>query len=554
VAIISNLIARLRADTASFDRKMNKSRRHTNSFTKGVKMMGRQMLLIAGVGGGIYAIQRGLKSIIKAASDAEETQAKFNTVFKELSEQANKWAKSFGKSVGRSEQSVKSWMARLQDTFVPLGIARDRAMELSKSLVSLAVDVASFNNAADADVIRDFTSALVGNHETVRKYGIIIGETAIKQEAMRKGLNKTYKELTDLEKVQLRYSLIQRGSTDAQGDALRTANSFANQVKRLKANFSDLSKEIGVPFMEAMNKLITSVNKNSEAWGKFFKTQAEGWAEILSGFESVRDIMRMLDEKAKKSGKRRFGVMTGRDPGGVFTQPRIRPLPVGTLEISPKRAQVLAEMRARARALKEQTELAIGPSKKQIEIMEEAIEVEKGLQELRAIGRKRLLDDLIEEGNKRKEIVTSTMRIQEDIAAGMAREFSNTIDTMIFEGKRFAEAMTDMLRSILRMIIQIMTYEMIAKPIAFGIMGKKVPEAQTGGYVERGGLARIHRGETIIPATAANVPTIIINNNTGVNLMQDEPPRFDGENWVVNIVTKAIDTNISFRRKMGITR
>ena len=44
-------------------------------------------------------------------------------------------------------------MAGLQDTFVPLGIARDEAAELSKSLVTLAVDVASFNNTADADVI-----------------------------------------------------------------------------------------------------------------------------------------------------------------------------------------------------------------------------------------------------------------------------------------------------------------------------------------------------------------------------------------------------------------
>ena len=31
--------------------------------------------------GGFYAVQRGFKAVIKAASDAEETQAKFNVVF-----------------------------------------------------------------------------------------------------------------------------------------------------------------------------------------------------------------------------------------------------------------------------------------------------------------------------------------------------------------------------------------------------------------------------------------------------------------------------------------
>lgn len=281
----------------------NKANRQISSFNRNIQRMGRQMLAIAGVGGGLFAIQRGFRSMIKAASDAEETQAKFNTVFKSLKSEANKWAESFGESVGRSEQSVKSWMARLQDTFVPLGIARDRAMELSKSLVSLAVDVASFNNAADADVIRDFTSALVGNHETVRKYGIIIGEAAIKQEAMRKGLNKSYKELTDLEKVQLRYSLIQRGSTDAQGDALRTASSYANQVKRLKANIADLSKEIGGPFMQSLNKMIISINENKSAWQDFFRVQTEGWTEILSGFESFQIIADIIAQKIRDVAK-----------------------------------------------------------------------------------------------------------------------------------------------------------------------------------------------------------------------------------------------------------
>ena len=91
--------------------------------------------------------------MVRTASAAEETQAKFDTVFKELAGSANHWAEDFGDSVGRATQDVQSWMAGLQDTFVPLGIARDEAAELSKSLVTLAVDVASFNNTADADVI-----------------------------------------------------------------------------------------------------------------------------------------------------------------------------------------------------------------------------------------------------------------------------------------------------------------------------------------------------------------------------------------------------------------
>jgi len=253
--VVLELLARNRAkgEMAGFRRDLDITGRT-------MKRMAVGALSLAGIGGFGYLA----KSMIDAASSAEETQAKFDTVFRDLSSQANTWAESFGHSVGRAEQDVKSWMAGLQDTFVPLGIARAEAMGLSKSLVTLAVDVASFNNKVDADVIRDFTSALVGNHETVRKYGIIISESALKQEAMRRGIKKTYSELTDLEKVQLRYNLILAGTEDAQGDAIRTSDSYANQVKRLKANLDDLKVSMGQDLLPTFTDFVKLLNDSEK--------------------------------------------------------------------------------------------------------------------------------------------------------------------------------------------------------------------------------------------------------------------------------------------------
>jgi hypothetical protein len=196
------------------------------------------------------------------------------------------------------------------------------------------------------------------------------------------------------------------------------------------------------------------------------------------------------------------------------------------------------------------------------------------LQELRAIGRKRLFDGLIKEGEKRRQVVEKSMRIQEDIASGMAREFSNTIDSMIFEGKRFAEAMADMLRSVLRMITQIVMYEKIAKPIAAGMMGIPVSEFHSGGIVGQtaktrkvpamafAGAPRLHgglsgdefpailqRGEQVIPRGGGGMaPTIVINNNTGQRLKQEREPMFDGKQWVIRIVADDIQQGGTLRK------
>lgn len=246
----------------------DKATRSLNKFNKSLNTITGTMRTVAataGVGLGLYGVVRGFRSIVDAASEAEETQSKFNTVFKNLAEPANEWAEEFGGAVGRAEKDVRKWMAGLQDTFVPLGFARGKAFDLSKQLTELAVDVASFNNVSDPEVINSFTSAIVGNHEAVRKYGVVITEAELAAEAQRQGYEKSVKNLSAYEKAQLRFNLIMNGTKDAQGDALRTADSYANQVKRLDSNFTNLKVALGNEVLPIMTELVASINNNEGA-------------------------------------------------------------------------------------------------------------------------------------------------------------------------------------------------------------------------------------------------------------------------------------------------
>jgi len=260
MATLASLIVKIGADASGFSKNVQGAQKTLNSFKQSAMSLGRDLttkvtLPFLAVSG----------AAIKMASDAEEVQSKFNVVFGEMAQDANQWAIQFADSVGRARTDVKSWMSTLQDTFVPLGYARDEASDMSKTLTQLAVDVASFNNAADADVIRDFQSAIVGNHETVRKYGVIITEAALKQEAYSSGIAKVGEKLSEQQKVQARMQLLIKGTTDAQGDAIRTAGSFANQLKALKADIKNAGEAIGKELMPYAAKLI-SVIRNAVHW------------------------------------------------------------------------------------------------------------------------------------------------------------------------------------------------------------------------------------------------------------------------------------------------
>ncbi len=194
---------------------------------------------------GTRGVVNALKFTIKSASDAQETISKFEAVFKDQAGAAKTFASELATSTNRAEIQLIDFLASLQDTFVPLGFARDKASELSQGLVTLAVDVASFSNKLEADVVRDFQSALVGNTETVRKYGIVITQARLDQELLNMGIEGGKNTATEAEKALARYNLILDGTTDAQGDAIRTAGSFANQMKGLDAAVLDLATNFG---------------------------------------------------------------------------------------------------------------------------------------------------------------------------------------------------------------------------------------------------------------------------------------------------------------------
>ncbi|HUX16695.1 MAG TPA: hypothetical protein VMW52_09500, partial [Phycisphaerae bacterium] len=200
-------------------------------------------MAIGAIGG--IGIVRGMRALVMAASDAEEIGSKFATVFREEAAAADAFGERLAAAVGRSRTELRGFLATMQDTFVPLGFARDEARKMAQQVTKLAIDLASFNNVADADALRDLQSALVGNHETMRKYGVIITQGLLDQKLLAMGFQTVTKGATEQQKAMARVALIMGGTSDAQGDAVRTAGSFANQLRALKSGARALSEEIG---------------------------------------------------------------------------------------------------------------------------------------------------------------------------------------------------------------------------------------------------------------------------------------------------------------------
>ena len=269
---VDTLLVRIEADMRDVRRDLAALEKRTETASRSIsKSMGRIGTVTQAVIGGVLVQQfsRGILSLTNFASDMEEMSAMSEAVFGRFVGSVREQLEEFGTSVGRSSFELEAMAASVQDTFVPLGFARGTAADLSVQLTKLAVDVGSFKNELETDVMAAFQSALVGNHEAVRRFGIVITEAELKNELLRMGIKEAAKDVDAQTKVQARLNLILAGTTDAQGDAARTAGSYANLTRALDAEVKLLAKDLGDELLPTMKAVVIQTTEIVKGFRKF---------------------------------------------------------------------------------------------------------------------------------------------------------------------------------------------------------------------------------------------------------------------------------------------
>lgn len=220
---------------------------------------------------------------IKAASDMEETQGKFDVVFQGMTAQAEAWAGELRANFAMSSLEAKRFMGDIQNMLVPAGLMREEAGKMSFELTKLAADLGSFNNMPTEQVFRDIMSALQGSTETMDKYGINVRQTLVEQKALNMGLAATAKELTHADRLTATYALIVEQAGDAIGDTARTSESFANQQKQLNANLEEVRITIGQALLPTVNDMVSGMNDWFRENEAVLKQDLATWAGAAAG-------------------------------------------------------------------------------------------------------------------------------------------------------------------------------------------------------------------------------------------------------------------------------
>lgn len=187
---------------------------------------------------------------IRAASDFQEATSKVNVVFGRASKSVKDFADGAARNLGQSKQAVLDAAGTFGTFGKAAGLAGEDLSTFTTDFVTLSTDLASFNNTSPEEAVQAIGAALRGESEPLRRYGVLLNDAVLKQEAMTLGIYDGKGALTAQQKVLAAQAAIYKQTNDAQGDFMRTSDGLANSQRTLKAIFDDVKVSIGQAFLK----------------------------------------------------------------------------------------------------------------------------------------------------------------------------------------------------------------------------------------------------------------------------------------------------------------
>lgn len=223
-------------------------------------------------------VAAGVKAF-KMASDFEQATGKLEVVFQKSSDGMKRWAEDALTTMNLSKATAIQTAADYGALFQGVGISIEKSAEWSKSLTERVADLSNFYDTSTEETISALNSIVTGTVQPMRRFGITMTEVNLQQWAFAHGIRKTVREMSESEKVQLRYQFVMDKTKMAVGTTAREADSAGAQMKRFKETVSELALKFGevllpviTPVIETINKILTAISHLDDGTKKFIVT------------------------------------------------------------------------------------------------------------------------------------------------------------------------------------------------------------------------------------------------------------------------------------------
>ena len=242
---------------------------------------------------GAALIGVGIASV-KMAADMEESENLFEVSMGNMAKSTREWSDELSNALGLNAYSVRKMVSTFNVMLGSMGFTEKASADMSKEMTKLAYDMASFYNLPVEEAFQKLQAGITGEAEPLKRLGILINEAKVSQTAYTSGIAEQGAKLTDLQKIQARFTLIMGQTEKAQGDLARTSDSLTNVWRAMVEKVKEIMATFGKGLIPVVTKVASAfkefLNENKpmfEQWGVAVGNALSG---IVDYFTNIFDI------------------------------------------------------------------------------------------------------------------------------------------------------------------------------------------------------------------------------------------------------------------------
>mgnify|MGYP001160751024 CR=1 FL=1 len=285
MAQVGSLWVRLGIIDKDFEQGLKKAERDLNQFGNRLSNLGQRLTTGLSIP---LALVSG--AAIKLGMDAVESESLFSVSMGKMADSAREWSEELRKKLGLNAYELRKNVGMLYTMFNSMKMGERASYDMAKGLTQLAHDMASFYNINPEEAFQKLQAGITGEVEPLKRLGIVVNETAIKQWALTNGMIKQGETMTEQQKIVARYNVIMEATSKAQGDLARTMDSPTNKLRTLREEIENTATDLGVALLPAVSGLLQSLKPMVELVSKLvekFSKLPEPIRNVVAGFAGL---------------------------------------------------------------------------------------------------------------------------------------------------------------------------------------------------------------------------------------------------------------------------
>ena len=265
---------------ATYTHTINEVTNITNNYNNSCKSLISTLFKLVSTG----MIVKWGKQCIAAASDMQKSENIINTSLSSVSDSITKWTKEQAEYFGLSQAAATKYIGSFGSLGKQFNLTEKDAASMGVELTKLTGDLSSFYGTEQQTAASRLNAVFTGDANALKDYGVIMSETQLKSYALAKGLQQPYEEMSEHDKVIVRYHYVMDKLNHVQGDFAKNSDSYANSMQNYKNSLDNLKTEVGkelipvaVTGLQALTTVIKTISPYVVTVANTVKLYVEAW-------------------------------------------------------------------------------------------------------------------------------------------------------------------------------------------------------------------------------------------------------------------------------------